>query len=188
MVGATADYRKGVIDKETWYARIAARLPYRLVPVAGPDAQGYRRYGCPAVAGRLACPLRESGPSAKAKVFDPPEIPPPVCTQRTITIAPSVGARHFQERPFGSPEWQEAYAKGRNAIEGMNGYVKDPSHQALAAPARRRVRGIAAQAVFVALLLAAANLRKLASLAEKGEPARRRARRRSEDIRDYRPA
>jgi hypothetical protein len=70
----------------------------------------------------------------------------------------------------------------------MNGYVKDPSHQALAAPARRRVRGIAAQAVFVALLLAAANLRKLASLAEKGEPARRRARRRSEDIRDYRPA
>ena len=188
MVGATTDYRKGVIDKETWYARIAARLPYRLVPVAGPDAQGYRRYGCPAVAGRLACPLRESGPSAKAKVFDPPEIPPPVCTQRTITIAPSVGAHHFQERPFGSPEWQEAYAKGRNAIEGMNGYVKDPSHQALAAPARRRVRGIAAQAVFVALLLAAANLRKLASLAEKGEPARRRARRRSEDIRDYRPA
>ncbi|MDA8101434.1 MAG: hypothetical protein M0Z34_00530 [Nitrospiraceae bacterium] len=54
---------------------------------------------------------------------------------------------------------------------------QDPSRQALAAPARRRVRGIAAQAVFVALLLAAAHLRKLASLAEKGEPVRRRARR-----------
>ncbi|MDA8103062.1 MAG: hypothetical protein M0Z34_08875, partial [Nitrospiraceae bacterium] len=78
--------------------------------------------------------------------------------------------------------------KGRNAVEGMNGYLKDPSHQALAAPARRRVRGIATQSLFVALLLAAANLRKLASLAEKGESARRRARRRSEDLRDYRPA
>ena len=77
----------------------------------------------------MQCPLRESRPSAKAKVFDPPEIPPPVCTQRTITIAPSIGARHFQERPFGSPEWQEAYAKGRNAIEGMNGYVKDLSNR-----------------------------------------------------------
>ena len=66
--------------------------------------------------------------------------------------------------------------------------MKDPSHQALAAPARRRVRGIAAQSLFVALLLAAANLRKLASLAEKGGPTRRRARHRSEDIRDYRPA
>ena len=188
LVDATLDHRKGEIDKETWQARIAARVPYGLVPVSGPDAQGYRRYGCPAVAGRVQCPLRNAAPRASAKVFEPPEIPPPVCTQRTITIAPSIGARHFQEHPFGSPKWAETYAKGRNAVEGMNGYLKDPSHQALAAPARRRVRGIAAQSLFVALLLAAANLRKLAGLAEKGEPARRRARRRSEDIRDYRPA
>ncbi|MDA8355045.1 MAG: hypothetical protein M0Z95_01800, partial [Actinomycetota bacterium] len=55
---------------------------------------------------------RTNAPSASSPVN---------CIQRTITIAPSVGARHFQERPFGSPEWQEAYAKGRNAIEGMNG-------------------------------------------------------------------
>jgi hypothetical protein len=36
----------------------------------------------------------------------------------------------------------------RNTIEGLNGYAKDPAHQALAQPARRRVRGIAAQSIF----------------------------------------
>ena len=188
LVGATAERRKGEIDSQIWQARIAARTPYRLVPIAGPDAQGYRRYGCPAVAGRVQCPLKGASPLASAKVFDPPEIPPPVCTQRSITVAPSAGARHFQEHAFGSPKWAETYAKGRNAVEGMNGYVKDPSHQALAAPARRRVRGIAAQSIFVAMLLSAANLRKLASLAEKGETTPRRARRRKEDIANYRPS
>ena len=49
----------------------------------------------------------------------------------------------------------------RNTIEGLNGYAKDPAHQALAQPARRRVRGIAAQSIFTALLLIAANIRKI---------------------------
>ena len=49
----------------------------------------------------------------------------------------------------------------RNTIEGLNGYAKDPAHQALAQPARRRVRGIAAQSLFTALLLMAANIRKI---------------------------
>ncbi|MDA8386151.1 MAG: hypothetical protein M0Z88_07815 [Actinomycetota bacterium] len=48
------------------------------------------------------------------------------------------------------------------------------------------MRGIAAQSIFVAMLLSAANLRKLASLAEKGETTPRRAGRRKEDIADYR--
>jgi hypothetical protein len=49
----------------------------------------------------------------------------------------------------------------RNTIEGLNGYAKDPAHQALAQPARRRVRGIAAQSIFTALLLIAVNIRKI---------------------------
>ena len=49
----------------------------------------------------------------------------------------------------------------RNTIEGLNGYAKDTAHQALAQPGRRRVRGIAAQSMFTALLLTAANIRKI---------------------------
>jgi ATP-dependent Clp protease ATP-binding subunit ClpA len=53
------------------------------------------------------------------------------------------------------------YATLRNTIESLNGLVKDPACEALAQPARRRVRGIAAQSIFTALLLMAANIRKI---------------------------
>ena len=43
----------------------------------------------------------------------------------------------------------------------MNGYLKDGAREALGDPQRRRIRGVAAQGVFVALLLCAANLRKI---------------------------
>lgn len=55
------------------------------------------------------------------------------------------------------------YATLRNSIEGFNGFVKDGAKEALDDPERRRIRRVAAQSVFVALLLAAANLRKIAA-------------------------
>ena len=72
-----------------------------------------------------------------------------------------MGARYRQDLPYGSPAWHARYATLRNTIEGLNGYAKDPAHQALAAPARRRIRGIAACSLFTALLLMAANIRKI---------------------------
>ena len=79
----------------------------------------------------------------------------------------------------------------RNTIEGLNGYLKDPAHQALAAPARRRVRGIAACSLFTALLLIAANIRKIRAWRALTASARalttRRARRRRASLRDYLP-
>jgi hypothetical protein len=53
----------------------------------------------------------------------------------------------------------------RNTIEGLNGLIKDPAHEALAQPGRRRVRGIAAQSLFTAPLRIAANIRKNPRLA-----------------------
>jgi hypothetical protein len=79
----------------------------------------------------------------------------------------------------------------RNTIEGLNGYLKDPAHQALAQPGRRRVRGIAAQSIFTALLLAAANIRRIrawrALTAQDNTHTARRARRRRTSLRDYQP-
>ena len=79
----------------------------------------------------------------------------------------------------------------RNTIEGLNGLIKDPAHEALAQPASRRVRGIAAQSIFTALLLTAANIRKIrawrALTARDKTPITRRARRRRASLRDYLP-
>ena len=79
----------------------------------------------------------------------------------------------------------------RNTIEGINGYAKDPAHEALAQPARRRVRGIAACTVFTALLLTAANIRKIRAwraLTTNGKARiTRQARQRRASLRDYLP-
>jgi hypothetical protein len=79
----------------------------------------------------------------------------------------------------------------RNTTEGLNGYAKDPAHHALAAPARRRVRGIAACSLFTALLLIAANIRKIRTWRALSGPGKagitHRARRRRASLRDYLP-
>ena len=49
----------------------------------------------------------------------------------------------------------------------MNGFIKDGAFEALGDPARRRIRGVAAQSILVAFLIFAANYRKIeAFLAE----------------------
>ena len=99
--------------------------------------------------------------------------------------------RYRQDLPYGSPAWHKSYATLRNTIEGLNGLIKDPAHQALAQPARRRVRGIAAQSIFTALLLMAANIRKIRAwrALTTSDEARitHRARQRRTSLRDYLP-
>src|SRR5664280_2758331 len=87
--------------------------------------------------------------------------PPPICTQQSVTVPPEAGAKFAQPLLYGSDEWQAAYATLRSTNEGMNGFLKDGAREALGDPQRRRIRGVAAQSVFVALLLCAANLRKI---------------------------
>jgi hypothetical protein len=196
LVAASVDMRAGIIDAVTYAGRIEARRSWRLVRKEGPDDDGYERLACP---GRgehphLCCPLQPAAAEralGKVPVLEPPADPPKVCTQSAITVAPDVGARHRQDLAFGSPQWARTYATYRNTIEGTNGYVKDPAHESLHSPGRRRVRGIAAQSLFVGLLLMAANFRKIAAyraLVERGDTDKvaARARRRRISLTDYR--
>ena len=196
LITATTRLRGHAITGDLYDQQIAARCPYQLKRKDGPDTDGYQRLSCPA-AGKhpgLICPLRQASLSprdGRAKVLQPPPEPPRICTQTAITIAPHTGARYRQDLPYGSPAWHKAYATLRNTIEGLNGLIKDPAHEALAQPARRRVRGIAAQSVFTALLLMAANIRKIrawrALTARDKDRITRRARRRRTSLRDYHP-
>ncbi len=195
LIAATASLRDHAISRATYTARIAARTPYQLKHKDGPDADGYQRLSCPALGGhpRLMCQLRQTSLSprdGRAKVLQPPQEPPKICRQTAITIAPGVGARYRQDLPYGSPSWHKRYATLRNTIEGLNGYAKDPAHEALAQPGRRRVRGIAAQSVFTTLLLMAANIRKIRAwraLTAGGKPGTARRARRRTSLRDHLP-
>ena len=196
LITATTRLRSHAITRDLYNQQITARCPYQLKRKDGPDADGYQRLTCPAL-GRhpgLTCPLRQAPASprdGRPKVLQPPPEPPRLCTQAAITIPPDVGARYRQDLPYGSPAWHARYATLRNTIEGLNGYAKDPARQALAQPARRRVRGIAACSLFTALLLMAANIRKIrawrALTARDQDRITRRARRRRTSLRDYLP-
>jgi hypothetical protein len=196
LITATTGLRDHAITRDLYDQQITARACYQLKRKDGPDADGYRRLSCPAAGHRprLICPLRQASTSprdGRPKVLQPPAEPPRICTQTAITIAPDIGARYRQDLPYGSPAWHKTYATLRNTIEGLNGYAKDPAHQALAQPARRRVRGIAAQSLFTALLLMAANIRKIRAwrALTTRDKARitQRARRRRSNLRDYLP-
>jgi hypothetical protein len=196
LITATASLRDHAIDRGLYQKQIAARAAYRLKRKDGPDTDGYQRLSCPALGNHpgLMCPLRETSLSpryGRPKVLQPPVEPARICRQTAITIPPDAGARYRQDLPYGSPAWQARYATLRNTIEGLNGYAKDPAHQALGQPARRRVRGIAACSLFTALLLTAANIRKIrawrAMTAHDKASTTRRARRRRTSLRDYRP-
>jgi hypothetical protein len=86
---------------------------------------------------------------------------PKVSTQQSITVSPEAGSKHAQELPHESPEWHAMFATLRNSNEGMNGFIKDGVREAVDDPERRRIRGVAAQSVLVALQLFAANMRKI---------------------------
>jgi hypothetical protein len=196
LITATTWLRGHAITRELYDQQIAARACYQLNHKDGPDADGYQRLSCPALGTHpgLICPLRGTSLSphdGRPKVPQPPQEPPRLCRQTAITIAPDIGARYRQDLPYGSPAWHARYATLRNTIEGLNGYANDPAHQALAAPARRRVRGIAACSLFTALLLMAANIRKIRAWRALTAPGQagitRRARRRRTSLRDYRP-
>ncbi len=196
LITATTRLRDHATTPELYDQQITARCPYQLKHKDGPDADGYQRLSCPAAGTRprLICPLRQASLTprdGRAKVLQPPPEPPRICCQTAITIAPDIGARYRQDLPYGSPAWHKSYATLRNTIEGLNGLIKDPAHEALAQPARRRVRGIAAQSIFTALLLMAANIRKIrawrALTASDKTRITRRARRRHASLRDYLP-
>jgi len=196
LVNATIDLRAGRIDSAIYETRIAARADFALRRKSGPDQDGYERFMCPAASDRpkVRCKLRTPSLQALGKrtVQVRAVEPPALCRQSAITIAADVGRRHAQSLPFGSESWARHYATLRNTIEGWNGFAKDPAHEALGQPARRRVRGIAAQGILITFLYMAANLRKIDTyLAQMGDletvEARKRARRRRVSLSDFMP-
>jgi hypothetical protein len=199
---ATRDFRLGRIDEETRRARIEERRAYLLRDKEKPDDQGHVRKVCPAAGGApcAACELKpESLTKAPTKTRIPvtDELranPPQVCKQLSVTIPPEAGAKFLQPLLHGSEEWARTYAALRNASEGMNGDIKDGAHTALDDPRRRRVRGVAAQSLFVALALVATNLRRVDAFArqarpdDKGVPRKQRPpRRRTRALGTWRP-
>lgn len=111
-----------------------------------------------------------------------------------MTFQPEAGAKLLQKLQFGSPEWEATYHTLRNTIEGFNGIAKNGARAALGDPDRRRIRGVAAQTLFVALLVFGTNVSTIKSFVQRVVPDAdgvsrrpRKRRRKSRALADWNP-
>ena len=182
---------RGATEAETAaHDQKAAELRrYRLAPLTGYDPDGYHRVGCPAARGKLRCPLRPESMAldhTRPEVISPPEHPPVCCSQRTITVPPSVNAKTAQKHDYPSAEHRRSYAR-RSAAERAYATVKDPASNDISR-GWCRLTGLAPIALFASTVFVARNLRVAGAFAARvaederraaaGLPPRRRKRRR----------
>lgn len=162
---------------------------YKLGRIAADDADGYHRVGCPALAGKLRCPLRPTSMSLRfdrPEILTPPETPPRCCTQQTLTVPPEVHAKTAQKHDYPSAAHRRSYAR-RTSAERTFSTVKDPATTDIHRGWCRHT-GLTAITLFLACTLVVRNRRVLhafetrqtdnARRAANGQPPRTRRRRR----------
>jgi hypothetical protein len=133
---------------------------YKLSPITGYDPDGYRRVICPAAQGKLRCPHRPESltrPHQHPTILDPPEHPPVCCTQKTITVPPSVNAKTAQKHDYPSREHRLSYNR-RTAAERTFATLTDRATNDLSR-GWCRLTGLTPITLFTATALIARNIR-----------------------------
>jgi hypothetical protein len=149
---------------------------YKLSPITGYDPDGYHRVRCPAVQGKLRCPLRPASMEldhARPQVLRAPQHPPKCCRQMTITVPPSVNAKTAQKHDYPSAAHRRSYAR-RSGAERAYSTVKDPATNDLSR-GWCRLTGLTPTALFAASVVIARNLRIADSFAARRAENERRA-------------
>jgi hypothetical protein len=170
-------------------AKTAELARYKLGRITADDADGYHRVACPAVMGKIRCPLRPASMRLdrdRPEILQPPEHPQTCCIQQTITVPPQVNAKTRQKHDYPSAAHRRSYARRSGAERGFS-TAKDPASNDIAR-GWCRLMGLAPLMLFTAVLLVVRNQRILAAWntrqqenqrrAGKGLPPRTRRRRR----------
>ena len=162
---------------------------HKLGKITTDDTDGYHRVMCPAVMGKLRCPLRPQSMTldrSRPQILTPPQHPPACCTQQTTTVPPEVAAKTRQKHDYPSPEHRRSYAR-RTGAERTFSTIKDPATTTIAR-GWCRLMGVTPLALWLACLLTIRNQRILHAFdtrqadntrrAAAGLPAKTRKRRR----------
>jgi hypothetical protein len=135
---------------------------YKLGKITTDDHDGYHRVMCPAVTGKIRCPLRPASMTldrGRPEILTPPGHPPACCTQQTITVPPDIAAKTRQKHDYPSKEHRTSYAR-RTGAERTFSTAKDPATNNIAR-GWTRLTGLAPHMLWLACLLAARNQRIL---------------------------
>jgi hypothetical protein len=156
--------------------KTAEATRYKLGRLTGDDADGYHRVRCPAVAGKIRCPLRPSSMTLdrdRPEILQPPEDPQACCTQQTITVPAEIGAKTRQKHDYPSAAWRRSYARRSGAERGF-ATAKDPASNDITR-GWCRLMGLAPLMLFTVTLLAVRNRRILTAWDARQEENQRRA-------------
>jgi len=107
--------------------RAAELARYKLGPISAQDTDGYHRVGCPALMGKVRCPLRASSmalSNTRPEIFAVPEHPPTCCVQQSVTVPPQVNAKTRQRHDYPSAAHRASYGR-RSGAERANSRLKD---------------------------------------------------------------
>jgi hypothetical protein len=143
-------------------AQTAELAKHKLGPITSDDADGYHRVACPAVAGKIRCPLRPESMTldrGRPEVLTPPGHPPACCAQQTITVPPDVAAKTRQKHDYPSAAHRRSYAR-RTGSERTFSTIKDPATTSIAR-GWCQLMGLTPLALWIACLLAVRNQRIL---------------------------
>jgi hypothetical protein len=158
-------------------AMTAELARYKLGRITADDPDGFHRVACPAVMGKLRCPLREDSMAlshARPEILDPPEHPPTCCSQQTVTVPVEVGAKTAQKHDYPGKAHRLSYGR-RTAVERTFSTTKDRASTDMTR-GWCRLMGITAITLFVAGGFVVRNLRVIDSFeAKRADDVRRLA-------------
>ena len=151
------------MDQAAAHDRQSAELArYKLGRITSDDADGYHRVMCPAVMGKIRCPLRPASMTLdrnRPEILTPPEHPPACCDHKTITVPPDVAAKTRQKHDYPSRDHRRSYAR-RTGAERTFATTKDPASNNITR-GWTRLMGLAPLMLWLACLLAVRNQRIL---------------------------
>ncbi len=167
---------KDLAVRAAFRERIASREAYSMRFINRPDDSGAQRLQCPALAGKIGCPLRAGTEAAAIElgipvVANPPsaeggEPLPSCCTQQSVKVTPPDPIRKLQQPHYwGSADWEELWRR-RTYVEGSYGNRKNKSTENLSRGLFRTV-GLPWLHIVMAAVNASYNLRMLRNWADR---------------------
>jgi hypothetical protein len=169
--------RTATKEQATDHDRQTAELTrYKLGRITADDTDGYHRVQCPAIMGKIRCPLRPASMTldrSRPEILQPPEHPQACCAQQTLTIPPEVNAKTRQKHDYPSAAHRRSYARRTGAERGF-ATAKDPASNDISR-GWCRLMGLAPLMLHATTLLIVRNQRILAAWNARQEENQRRA-------------
>lgn len=168
--------RQATVEEITAHDTKTAELArYKLGRISADDTDGFHRVACPAVMGKVRCPLRPDSMELShthPEILTPPDHPPTCCSQQTTTVPVEVAAKTAQKHDYPSKAHRHSYAR-RTAAERTFSTSKDRATNDMTR-GWCRLMGITAISLFVACGFVVRNERIVDAFeARRAEDARR---------------